>query len=241
MTGVKSHPKPLRTWWLSMRWHDLLFAHWPISPSMLRHLIPPVLEIDTLDSLAWIGVVPFHMTHIHTRWTPPLPMLSSFAETNLRTYVRYRELTGVYFISLDAPHLPAVLTARHFFHLPYFVSGVCSRGDGDWIEHHSIRMDDHGPSGALHATYRPISGVFRAVPGTLDHFLTERYRLFTLDRHSRVCRAEIHHKPWQLQHAEAQFHRNTLAEGFGIELPKQGPILHFARRTEAVAWMPQRI
>src|SRR5436309_2045127 len=76
MLLIKRQPKESlrsRTWWLSMRWHDLLFAHWPVPSSSLRHLIPPPLEIDTFDNSAWIGVVPFHMTRIHTRWTPPRP------------------------------------------------------------------------------------------------------------------------------------------------------------------------
>jgi uncharacterized protein YqjF (DUF2071 family) len=229
--------KPQRKWWLSMRWHDLLFAHWRVAPEALRDLVPAGLEIDTFDGAAWIGVVPFQMTHIHTRWTPPLPMLSAFAETNLRTYVRYRNRGGVYFISLDAPHLPAVLTARHFFHLPYFVSAVSSRRNAEWIEHRSIRRDRAGPAGELNIRYRPIGEAFVAQAGTLAHFLTERYRLFTSDRNGNVCSAEISHKPWQLQDALAQIDQNTLGEGFVVELTGS-PLLHFARRTDAVAWMP---
>ena len=44
---------------LTMRWHDLLFAHWPIHAGVLRPLVPAGLELDTFDGAAWLGVVPF--------------------------------------------------------------------------------------------------------------------------------------------------------------------------------------
>ena len=37
-------------------------------------------------------------------------------------------------------------------------------------------------------------------PGTLEHFLTERYCLYTADG-GRLYRAELHHPPWRLQAA----------------------------------------
>jgi len=44
---------------MAMRWHDLLFMHWPIRPEALRPLIPAMLELDTFDGWAWLGVVHF--------------------------------------------------------------------------------------------------------------------------------------------------------------------------------------
>jgi uncharacterized protein YqjF (DUF2071 family) len=43
-------------------WGKLLFAHWPVSEAALRPLIPARLQIDTFESQAWIGVVPFTIT-----------------------------------------------------------------------------------------------------------------------------------------------------------------------------------
>jgi uncharacterized protein YqjF (DUF2071 family) len=74
------------------------------------------------------------------------------------------------------------------------------------------------------------------VPGgsnTLEHFLTERYCLYALDR-GRVRRADIHHPPWPLQPAEAELRRNTMPPP-GIELEGE-PLLHFSRRQDVVIW-----
>ena len=56
------------------------------------------------------------MSHVAPRGTPALPWLSAFPELNVRTYVSPRDgKRGVFFFSLDAARLPAVLAARAMF------------------------------------------------------------------------------------------------------------------------------
>jgi uncharacterized protein len=105
---------------MAQSWYDLLFAHWPVDAAMLRPHIPAKLEIDTFDGRAWLGIVPFSMTGVRLRWTPPLPWLSAFPELNVRTYVTAQRKPGVWFFSLDAASALAVAAARLSFHLPYF-------------------------------------------------------------------------------------------------------------------------
>jgi uncharacterized protein YqjF (DUF2071 family) len=90
----------------------------------------------------------------------------------------------------------------------------------------------------LNGRYRPVGAVFSAEPGSLEHFLTERYCLYTVDGAERVIRGEIHHDRWPLQPAEAQLTENTMADAAGLSLPVEKPLLHFARRQDAVVWRP---
>ena len=78
------------------------------------------------------------------------------------------------------------------------------------------------------------------MPGTLDHWLTERYCLYAVDRASRIYRAEIHHRPWPLQPAEAEIDVNTMAAASDIRLPAVAPRLSFAERLDVVVWAPER-
>jgi uncharacterized protein YqjF (DUF2071 family) len=87
---------------MAQTWNDLLFAHWPLPPALVAPLLPAGLPLDTFDGQAWIGVVPFHMSGIRLRFTPPLPWLSAFPELNVRTYVTLDGKPGVFFFSLDA-------------------------------------------------------------------------------------------------------------------------------------------
>jgi len=101
-------------------WHELLFAHWPVAPDILRALVPAVLTLDTFEGQCWVGVVPFHMSYVRPRGVPPVPGLSAFPELNVRTYVTLNGIPGAYFFSLDAGNTLAVALARKLFHLPYF-------------------------------------------------------------------------------------------------------------------------
>jgi uncharacterized protein YqjF (DUF2071 family) len=225
---------------MAQSWHDLLFAHWAVDAAMLRPYSPGQLEIDTFDGKAWLGIVPFSMTGVRLRWTPPLPWLSAFPELNVRTYVTAQDKPGVWFFSRDAANALAVAAARLTFHLTYFRARMKCREVGGWIEYQSHRSHQGAPKAELEGRYRGAGKFFQAQPGTLAHFLTERYCLYSSSK-GRVYRGEIHHPPWLLQQAEAQLIQNSMAEAAGLRLPAEMPLLHFARRQDMVAWAPQRI
>ena len=102
-------------------WRDLTFLHWRFPPDAVRPLVPPELQLDLWDGAAWIGLVPFAIEELTHPRVPPVPWLSHFLETNVRTYVVDAEgRRGVWFFSLDAARLAAVLGARAAYALPYF-------------------------------------------------------------------------------------------------------------------------
>jgi uncharacterized protein YqjF (DUF2071 family) len=241
--GLKHRPwrRPKGPWVMAQTWHDLLFAHWPVRAAELRALIPARLEIDTFDGTAWVGVVPFRMSGVRLRGTPALPWLSSFPELNVRSYVVRDGKPGVWFFSLDAGNFVAVAIARRWFHLPYFRASMHLAERAGWIQYRSKRRHRESVPASLKARYRPIAALQLAQPGTLVSFLTERYCLYTADGRGRLIRGEIHHAPWPLQLAEAEFADNTMASAAGIALPASEPLLHFARRQDVVVWPPQII
>src|SRR5690606_7514720 len=101
-------------------WRYVLFLHWSIPPERLRPLLPPGLELDLYRGEAYVGLVPFTMTGVRPVLTPSIPFVSSFHETNLRTYVHVEGRDpGVWFFSLDAASTLAVIGARAALSLPY--------------------------------------------------------------------------------------------------------------------------
>jgi uncharacterized protein len=225
-------PLPSSPWIMKQTWHDLLFAHWRIPPDRMRPLVPPQLTLDTADGQCWVGIVPFWMSGIRARGVPPLPRLSCFAELNVRTYVRYGDKPGVYFFSLDAANRAAVWVARTFYHLPYFLAAMSTFERDGSILYSSIRR---GIAAEFRGTYKPTSPVRQPACGSLEHWLTERYCLYTvLDGH--VYRCEIHHPPWPLQDALADLQVNSVAAAAHIELPNAAAVLHFSRRQDVLIW-----
>jgi uncharacterized protein YqjF (DUF2071 family) len=225
---------------MTMTWHELLFAHWALDAKLLALKIPAPLELDLWDGHAWLGVVPFLMTNVTPRGVPSLPWVSAFPELNVRTYVRLEDKPGVYFFSLDAGNPLAVRVARTLFHLPYYSARIDVGDESASIRYNSDRTSHHAASAKLIATYKPVGSAFRARPASLEHFLTERYCLYTV-HDARVYRLEIHHPPWPLQPAEAVIEVNSMAGAAGIALPATAPLLHFSKRLDVVAWPLTRV
>lgn len=225
-------------WSWRQSWCDLLFAHWPVPAAALRPLVPPALDVQAFDGTSWIAVVPFRMEGVMRRPLPDLPGVSAFPEINVRVYVTDGEKPGVWFLSLDASNPIAVATARMFFHLPYYLARMELAAEGDGFRYRSSRSRS---TVSLEATYGPTSAVYRAAPGTLEHWLTERYCLYAQAPDGAIYRTEVHHAPWPLQQATATFEVNTMLAPHG--LPVSGPpaLLHFARRIDVAVWSPERL
>ena len=240
-TAHRPWPLPQGTWIMTQSWHDLLFAHWPVSVRELREKVPPGLELDLFEGHAYVGIVPFHMTNVAPRGVPAVPFVSAFAEMNVRTYVTVGSKPGVYFFSLDANSQMAVTVARTMFRLPYFTASMEVKTEAGEVLYQSRRTSGDGVVAQFEARYHPVSPVSSAARGSLEWFLTERYCLYTVDGSFRAYRLEIHHPPWPLQLAEAAITTNTMAEAAGVRLPSMAPLLHFAKRQDMLAWPMERV
>ena len=240
-TEHRPYPLPKGTWALGMSWRDLLFMHWPVRADSLRPLLPSALSLDTFDGSAWLGVVPFRMTGVRPRFVPALPPLSDFPELNLRTYVTAGGKPGIWFFSLDAHNPVAVRLARATFHLPYFDAEMSCHTPNDEVKYRSLRTHKGAPPAEFEASYGPTGESFESGPETMEKFLTERYSLYSADRRGVVSRGEVHHRMWPLQPAEAEVRKLEMTMQIGLELPETGPILHFSKRLDVLAWLPQRI
>ncbi|PSP54952.1 hypothetical protein BRC82_08145 [Halobacteriales archaeon QS_1_67_19] len=229
---------------LSMTWRDVLFAHWAVAPERVRPRLPAGLELDTYDEQAWLGVVAFVMADIRPRFAP---LGLSFGELNLRTYVQTDAGPGVYFFNLDADDRLGVTLARRLFKLPYYrASMAVERADGS-VRFRSRRTHDGVPSARFDATYGPAGEPARPEPGSLDAFLTERYRFYTASTdvgetgQPRVYRGAIDHEPWPLAPASAALRENSLFEANGFDRPAGEPRLRYCRELDVTAGRIRRV
>jgi len=229
---------PGRPWLGRQSWSDLLFAHYRIAASALQRFVPPPLRVQEYEGTSWIGVVPFRMSGVMVRGLPDLPGVSAFPEINVRLYVEYGGKPGVWFLSLDATNPLAVWTARRFVHLPYRRARIEIAHQSSEIHYTSRLLDGRA---RFTGRYRPTSPVRMAVPGTLEHFLTERYCLYAQAPSGRLYRTEVHHAPWPLQEAAGEIDSTDVFRSHGIELENPPDLLHFAARVDVLTWAPQAV
>src|SRR5262245_32187842 len=221
-----------------MDWEDLVFLHWPVAAAALQPLLPAGVEVEQFDGSAWLGVVPFRMARTRLRWLPPLPTAHAFPELNVRTYVRCGDRAGVWFFSLDACSRLAVLGARALFRLPYFVATMqCERHNGSLV-YASGRRDPRAPGAVFVARCRRNGAPATAPAGSLLHFLTERYCLFTANGDGRPRCVEIAHAPWRLSPAAVELGTCDMTRLLGIDLPASPPYALMAEPQTVVAWTP---
>lgn len=241
--AVQAHrpfPLPRSPWVIRQEWHDLLFAHWALPPEVIRPLVPAQLQLDLWDGQAYVGVVPFVIRNLRPRGVAPVPVLSDFAEINVRTYVTYQGIPGVYFFSLDAANLSAVLGARFFYALPYFHARFEVECEGNIIHYESRRLQRPRPADFC-GSYRPTSEVMEWRPPheSLERFISERYCLYAVTKRF-VYRTHVHHLPWSLQLASAEIELNTITAPLQLELPGK-PLLHLSKSMDVLTWWPELV
>ncbi len=231
-----------------MSWLELAFLHWPISPELLQRWLPGSLKVDTHQGQAWIGVVPFQMSNVGLRGCPSVPGTSEFLELNVRTYVTVNGRPGVWFFSLDAANALAVHAARLTFALPYYSAQMKLRVSrnpegGEVIDYESNRKDLRSSGQSFRAQYGPIAGSapYHSKVGSLEHWLTERYCLYSLGKNGVLYRGEIYHPPWPLQKGWVTISKNSMTEPLGVELPTEPALVHFAKAIHVRAWYISRV
>jgi uncharacterized protein YqjF (DUF2071 family) len=219
--------RPPGTALLRQRWSLLGFLHWPVDANALEPLLPQGLTVDTHQGQAWVGLVPFTVTGSRPSFLPAIPGLDRFHEINVRTYVHYQGRDpGVWFFSLDANHRAAVTAARAVYHLPYRYATIALEGTGR--VHFRCQRVRPGPVPAGCAiTYGGEGAPSPAAPGTLEHFLAERYVLYAAQGF-RLYQARVHHAPYPLQAGAVDGLEEDLVSAAGIARPATAPLAHYA-------------
>ena len=213
---------------MRQRWSELLFLHWEVPAATLAALVPPGLTVDVHEGRAYVGLVPFRVSGVRPPLLPPVPFLSWFDEVNVRTYVHRRGRDpGVWFFSLDASTRLGVATARALFHLAYRYADARLACDGPLRRFTSRRVSPGPVPAGCDIGYVPSGAVRGAEPGTLEHFLVERYVLYAAAG-PRLFRGRVHHAPYPLQDATVDPLEEDLVSAAGIARPPEAPLVHYA-------------
>jgi uncharacterized protein YqjF (DUF2071 family) len=169
-----------------------------------------------------------------------LGWVSRFCETNVRTYVRDRAgRAGIWFFSLDAARLGAVVAARTTYRLPYFWSDMQITGSGDNLTYRCRRRLP-GPRWATSAVSVNVGDRYEDHElGQLGHFLTARWILFSVSG-SRYRLARACHDPWPLHRAHVRRLDDRLISAAGLPQPAGEPLAHYSPGVDVRIGRPER-
>jgi uncharacterized protein len=232
---------------MRQRWERLTFLHWAFDPDTVQRLLPDGLTAETWDGAAWVGLVPFFM-RVATPHGRRVPWVSNFCETNVRTYVRDTSgRSGIWFFSLDASRLGAVVVARATpYRLPYFWSSMRLGQRGDEVGYLTRRRWP-GPAGATsQATSRVRVAVGDPIPADqvseFEHFLTARWMLFSVTGgpRGRHAAARACHRRWPLHRAAAPLVDDRLLVTAGLPAPQGAPLVHYSPGVDVAIGRPEK-
>ncbi len=208
---------------MSQKWEDLVMAHYPAEPELIQSSLPDDLQVDTFEDRAWFSVVAFRLKDLRIR---PLTFLkwNDFWEINLRTYARDKSgHRGVWFYSLDSSDPFGVLGARLLYGLRYNFAHI--KRDGSAKERRLIYHGNRGKiaRSRIEADWDKAEKVENA-PGTLDHFLLERYRFWARRSFaSRCSSAFVRHVPYDAVRLKKVNYHGGLFASQGFAEPKEEP------------------
>jgi uncharacterized protein YqjF (DUF2071 family) len=223
--GHRPWKLPSEKWKYYQEWNNVIFLHWSIDPEIVREYVPKEIEIDLYNNEAWISMLAFSMENVRLRNLPSMPCIFDFYELNIRTYVKYKNKTGVYFLSIEASSKLACFLARSLSELPYRYSSM-KRSDDCFESTHSDLKDN------FKLIYQ--SGENLNEKNDFDIWLTERYALFQ-DGKNGINAFEIHHVEWPLSKVKI--------DALKIDYPRfngllhEAPVLsHYSKGVQIIAW-----
>ena len=207
------------------RWRLMSFLHWSYEPGQVSGLLDDGVELDTHDGRAWVGLTPFLMEDFRVACLPPLPGLSTFPETNVRTYVRGPGGTdGLWFLSLDADSLATVVGASVGYGVPYRWADM-SVDEAGAVGYRSRRRLDS--SAGHRIAVRPVRPFGPDELSDLDHWLPGRWRAYTRIA-GRLAVVPVEHQPWPLWRAELEELEESLLAAAGLPNPQGPPLVHYS-------------
>jgi uncharacterized protein YqjF (DUF2071 family) len=220
---------------MRQRWSDLTFLHWPCPPELIEPRLPATLEVDTFQGRAWVSLTPFRLTIL------PLigPRIIEAPETNVRTYVRHRGRSGIWFFSLDAGSAAAAGGARLTYGLPYHWSDMSVDKTKTTIRYRCRRI--WSPAGPGHdVRVRVGKFIERDTLGDLDRFLTARWRLF-VKRGPLLMQAPVEHAAFEFARVEVTSLEQSLLEANGLPTPADAPHVQFTPAVEVLVGAPRPV
>jgi uncharacterized protein len=217
---------PDEQWKFYQEWHETIFVHWAVNLDRLRQLVPAELEIELFEGVPWVSLVAFKVKKLGIRHLPAFPPISNFMEINFRTYVKYKQKSGIFFLSIEGSKLLSCLITKTFTRLPYRYSEMKST---------KTTFRSFNPKYQDSLEIEIAIKDKKKIKTCLDSWLTERYALFQDTGKAKFIEIDIHHFEWPLHVARLKtdivnYHR------FSDLIYGRPHITHYSPGVQVLAW-----
>jgi len=216
---------PINNWKFYQEWNNAIFLHWQVDLNELKKHVPNEIEIDLFDGNPWVSMVAFSMENLRHKNLPSFSPISNFDEINIRTYVKYKGKSGVFFLSIEGGTILSCKLAKEISELPYRFSKIFR----DEINFHSLNSEYNDELKMQYVIGKRISK-----KEAIDKWLTERYALFQ-DTKNSINGFEIHHIEWPINKIEITS-LSLNYNRFNKLINNNPDRIHYSKGVEVIAW-----
>lgn len=216
---------PNSPWKFYQEWNNAIFFHWQVDLVVLKEFVPDEIEIELFEGNPWVSMVAFTMEKMRPKNFPSLPPISDFDEINIRTYVKYKGKSGVYFLSIEGGTDISCRLAKSISELPYRYSKM-TRNKNCFQSNNSNYGDN------LNVRFEIGNELTKKEP--IDIWLTERYALFQ-ETEKSINAFEIHHVEWPINeiNIEKLYLNYTRFDKLINNNPNK---IQYSKGVEVIAW-----
>lgn len=191
----------MATPFLTARWLNLCLVTYGVPPKVLARYVPPGLDLDLRDGMAFVSLVAFEFQDTRVlgiRW----PSYVNFPELNLRFYVRHGAQRGVVFIREYVRQTLIKNMARWTYNERYLTAPLVHdvRIEGDRVAA-ECRVPQGEKSSAIHVVGR--NRPYRPAQDSMEWFFKEHQWGFNVDRKGHTIRYEVQHPEWDVYPVES--------------------------------------
>jgi uncharacterized protein YqjF (DUF2071 family) len=207
-----------RKQFLTAEWNNVFLLNYAVDASMLERFVPGGTELDLFEGRPYLSLVGFEFNRLRV-FGLAVPFHQSFAEVNLRFYVRRSSRRGVVFIREFVPRYAVAAVARFAFNENYSRVSM------------SHRIQTSAEGGIAEAEYAWGSGQdrcsmrieteglsFLPPDGSLGQFITEHYWGYSAQPGGGCLEYEVQHPRWCVWNARWAGFAGDAAGFYGAEL-----------------------
>jgi uncharacterized protein len=194
-------------------WQRAVFLHYEVDPVALQRDVP--FPLDLRDGKAYVSLVAFTMHAMRVRFGGKLGAwlcqpIATHDFLNARTYVRYGDERGIFFLTEWLSSALCVWLGPVTFGLPYRLGRMSYRHDPESGALGGVVSAPRGPRSLRYEVELEPGAAFEVSPfGSLTEFLLEHYTAFTSrGRKRRFFR--IWHQPWRQAPVRVNVVENSL-------------------------------
>ncbi|MBL7706154.1 MAG: DUF2071 domain-containing protein [Taibaiella sp.] len=227
-TAHRNAPLPDSDWVVYSEWKNVLMLHWKVDASVIKHLLPPSLSVDTFEGGAWVTMCVASIENFRNKLLNLIKQGFKFKQVLMQTYVIHNGKPGLFVFNQELEKSFTKNLYQRLFKLKQGETDFQREDEGD-IHKFFASNEATGFKLGLHYNYgEPIA------PSALEQWLSNRFKYF-YEKDNQLFEYGVHHAEWLFRDVKVEKFKTKFNYG-GLSIEGQPDFIHFSRGIQKLFW-----